>query len=378
MTKQLRTNLVSKFKCLADDCEDTCCQHWSMQLDGATFAKYQDEKPELLAVAQIDSDGGCIMKKDPQTGYCVKFSDGKCGIQVEYGEDFLGDACALYPRITRKIGDIVVQTATMSCPEIARLALYGEDPFSFAKGAINRIPHEIKNVLPDEMTPQDALAIHEAFIAATEDENASAEHILARINSVANSLQNIAKKDWLGATPVYLRLADGRLPAPETNINDPFNLLHALCGLVVASRKSTPPRLAQTISDIETALHAKLDWQNVLIQTSDDSVQAYNNLQKPQKSDSPILKKWLAAQISAAFFPFAGLGETLPEKITIIGVRFFILRLAIMSAPDKKDIIRIVQSLSRFLDHLGSPAFFLQICAETGWDKEARMRGLLT
>ena len=377
MPYQLRTNLVSNFTCLAEECEDTCCQHWSMQLDSVTFAKYQDEKPELLAAVEIDSNGGHIMRKDSQTGCCVKFADGKCGIQLEYGEEFLGDACALYPRITRKIGDIIIQTATMSCPEIARLALYGENPFAFATTEIKRIPHDTKNVLPDEITPQDALAIHAAFIAATEGENASAEHIFARINSASNSLQNIAKKDWLGATPVYLRLADGRLPAPETNINDQFNLLHALCGLVVASQKSTPPRLAQTISDIETALHTKLDWENVLIHTSDDSLQAYNNLQKTQKLDNLILKKWLAAQLSAAFFPFAGLGETLSEKMTIIGVRFAILRLAIMSKPDKQDMVRIVQSLSRFLDHLGNPAFFLQICEETGWNKEARMRGLL-
>jgi len=40
-------------------------------------------------------------------------------------------------------------------------------------------------------------------------------------------------------------------------------------------------------------------------------------------------------------------------------------------------VVRIIQSLSRLLDHLGDPAFSLKIYAETGWIKEARMRGLL-
>ena len=99
---------------------------------------------------------------------------------------------------------------------------------------------------------------------------------------------------------------------------------------------------------------------------------------------APLLKKWLAAQLSSAFYPFAGLGETLQDKITIIGVRFSIFRLALISAYSmyggklhQDDVVRIVQSLSRFLEHLADPTFSLQIYAETGWDKESRMLGLL-
>jgi hypothetical protein len=131
-----------------------------------------------------------------------------------------------------------------------------------------------------------------------------------------------------------------------------------------------------------------LDWQNVLIHTNDESLSAYNNLYKLwqnelQEKYATVLKRWLAGQFSASFFPFAGLGETLAERATIIGVRFAILQLAIMSASamnkgalPKGEVVRIVQSLSRFLDHLASPVFLLQICAETGWDREPRMCGL--
>lgn len=389
MNENYRTNLVSKFVCVAENCPDTCCKHWSMQVDLETAEKYQAVAPELFSAIEADISGDYIMRKNPQTTCCVKFENGRCGIQQKYGEEMLGDACALYPRITRKIGDATIMTATMSCPEIARIALYDEQPFVFAQAEIKRIPQEIKNVLPDEISVADALTIHCAFIAATEDENVSAEHVFLRIYSAAKSLEFIAKKDWVNAAPMYLRLADGRIPKAEKNINDPFNLLHALCGLIVASKKSAPPRLAQTISEIEIALNAKIDWENVSIKTHDDSLKKYDDLQKNwnenlQKIYAPIFKRWLSAQLSAAFFPFAGLGQNLSERVTIIGVRMAIFRLAIMSAYGthegvlhQDDVVRVVQSLSRFLDHLADPSFFLQICEETRWNKESRIGGLL-
>ncbi len=387
--KQLRTKLVSEFICIADKCADTCCKHWSMQVDSVTLEKYKSSAPELLSAVEADNDGTSIMRKDPQTGYCVKFADGKCGVQLKYGEEFLGDACSLYPRITRNIADTVVMTATMSCPEIARIALYGETPFRFEEIAISRVPQEIKNILPEALSLDDALAIHNMFIAATEDASASAEQIFARINSVSRSLSRVEKKDWLRAGAMYFRLVDSALPAPEKNINDPFNLLHSLCGLVVASKKTIPPRLHQTISEMENALCVKLDWQNVLIHTSDKSLGAYNNLHslwqnEMQEIYTQLLKRWLAAQLSSSLYPFAGLGETLPDRATIIGVRMAILKLALISAYSingaklhQDDVVRVVQSLSRFLEHLASPAFSLQIYKETGWDRENRMLGLL-
>lgn len=188
---------------------------------------------------------------------------------------------------------------------------------------------------------------------------------------------------------MYLRLADSSLPAPEKNINDPFNLLHSLCGLVVASKKNIPPRLQQTISEMENALRVKLDWQNVLINADEKSVAAYEDLQKLWQNEmreayTPLLKRWLGAQISASLYPFAGLGGSLPERITIIGVRLAILKLALISTYSindgklhQDDVIRVVQSLSRFLEHLADPSFSLRIYEETGWNKENRLLGLL-
>jgi lysine-N-methylase len=390
MTSHFRAKLVSEFVCITDKCPDTCCKHWSMQVDSVILEKYKNSAPELLAAVEQDNDGTFIMRKDKQTSYCVKFEGGKCGIQLKHGEEFLGDACYSYPRITRAAGGANIITATMSCPEITRLALYGENPFSIEEVSVSRVPNGIKNVVEDGLSFEDAMSIHKLFVTATEDKEASAEKIFARISSVSRSLSRIEKKGWLGAAGMYFRLADSSLPAPEKNINDPFNLLHSLCGLIVASQKSIPPRLQQTISEMENALRAKLDWQNVLINTSDESLAAYDNLQKLWQDEmrndyAPLLKRWLGAQISAAFYPFAGLGANLTERITIIGVRLAIIKLALKSTYSvnsgklhQDDVVRVVQSLSRLLDHLADPKFSLEIYNETGWIKENRLFGLLS
>lgn len=360
-----------------------------MQINLDMLESYKKDAPELLDAVEQDNDGTFIMRKDQQTSYCVKFIDGKCGIHLAYDAKFLGDACYFYPRITRLVGDLKIMTATMSCPEIARIALYKERAFELSGAEFLRVPQEIKNVLPDGLSSEDAINIHAIFIAATEDASVSAEHILARIASVSRSLQRVNKKDWGRAAGLYFRLADESIAVPEMNINDPFNLLHSLCGLVVASKKSISPRLQQTISEIEQALCARLDWEKILIHTSDDSLAAYNNLHNLWKNEmqevyAPLLRRWLGAQLSSAFYPFAGLGHDLPERATIIGVRMAVLRLALMSAYSisngklhQDDVVRVVQSLSRFLDHLADPAFLLEIYAETGWSKEGRMLGLL-
>lgn len=388
MTKILRTSLASKFICVAEKCEDTCCKHWSMQVDDATIAKYSASALELLSFVEEDAACGHIMHKDVSTGCCVKLAGGRCSIQTQYGEVFLSDSCALYPRITRAVGDDIIITATMSCPEVARIALFSDNPLELGEAYNVRVPQEMKNSLRESLSTQDALAIHNIFLAAANEVGISIGQVFARINSVANSLRFIKPKDWPSAAPLYFQLADGRLPAPEANINDPFNLLHALCGLIVASKKPAQPRLQEIIEDIEVALSANLDWQNLQITTGEGSIAAYQGLQKIwqeklQEKYSAVLKKWLAAQLSAAFFPFAGLGEDIAQRATIIGVRLAILRLAILSACSRKndvlrqdDVVRIVQGLSRFLDHLSDPAFFLQICEEVGWNRESRMRGL--
>jgi hypothetical protein len=379
--------LVSQFVCLGERCEDTCCKGWGMQVDAATVAKYAAEAPELLD-AVASEDNSTIMRRDAQTDYCVKFDDGLCGIHKARGAAFLGDACYFYPRVTRALGAATMMTAAPSCPEIARLALLGaDDPFALTPVVAERLPQTLKDYLPDGLDADAAVAIHRHFIAAAGDAAATPELVLSRLCSVARSLDALEAKDWAAAVPFYLRSADGRLAAPEVEDADPFNVLHALCGLAVATRKAPPARLVDVIAPMERALRVSLDWHGAAILTHDDSLAAYQALAvrwgKAHDALAPVLRRWIQLQLSLAMFPFAGFGDTLTARITVITVRFATLRLALMCAMDENDmvseekIIAIAQPLARLLDHLANPAYSLSIYESAGWMRESRLRGLL-
>ncbi len=387
MSALLQHPLLGEFQCLGDRCADTCCKSWSMQLDAATYETYQREAPELLDAVEAAEESPWIMRKDKQTGYCVKFDNGLCGIHKNYGDKFLGDACHFYPRATRTLGDQTIMTATLSCPEVARLALYADAPFGWRETTADRLPHSLKDYLPEALSGEQARHVHEAFLHACEDA-APAEQILARIASVARSMMLLDQASWPQAVGFYLRMADGRLPAAKADVNDPFNLLHALMGIIVATRKPMSERLRQTVSQMQTMLAVTLDWQTTQMHTTDASAPAYQQARQNWDEHAayyqPLLKRYLQMQLSVSLFPFSGLGSNAPERITLIGVRFATIRLALMAAHqcrgeqlNQEEVVKVVQSLSRCLDHLGDAAFSLAIYHETGWDQEARLRGLL-
>jgi len=374
-----QTKLISTFECLGASCEDTCCQNWSMQVDAATLERYKTQAPELLAAVETDQDI-LVMKRDPATRHCVKMEDGLCSIHKKYGSDFLGDACHFYPRVTRNVNEKTLMTATPSCPEIVRLMLALQDPFAPIENTIERLPQTLKRYASDT----DAGAVHHAFLQCALDETLSPEQALSRISSVARSMAMLDPNSLDQAVPLYLRLAGGRIPKPEEHPADAFNLLHALCGLIVASHKPISKRLQKTISDMELSLQAKLDWNAVAIMLGEGSSAALADVIKKWNPAhyAHALRRYLAMQLSLNYFPYAGLGNDATERITIIGVRFATTKLALACAHalqgdlPPEEMVRIIQSLSRFMDHLGDGSYSLSIYNETGWTKESRLLAL--
>jgi len=98
----------------------------------------------------------------------------------------------------------------------------------------------------------------------------------------------------------------------------------------------------------------------------------------------PVLTRYLQAQISQALFPYAGLGNSLMERVTVIAIRVATFKMALMAhvvktgqAPTVDDAVHIAYTLSRFMDHLADATLSMAIYTETGWVREARLRALL-
>lgn len=128
---------VARFRCLAERCEDTCCRGLKVPLDERGFQRMREvmsgtpeererftrlvlpnERPssaEHAFIARAEG-GGCSFLGD----------DGLCSLQRSYGEAILGEACAMFPRVLGRVGSRLELTATLACPEIARLCLLDE------------------------------------------------------------------------------------------------------------------------------------------------------------------------------------------------------------------------------------------------------------
>lgn len=127
---------VSKFKCDGSKCTAHCCGGWRITIDDATYKKYSRVKPKSKAKEIIS-----LIKFDSQVGqYAITLNENLCPfltpemfckLQLEYGEEFLSQTCATYPRRTHAIGKFFERSMTLTCPVAAEMVLFNSEPMKF-------------------------------------------------------------------------------------------------------------------------------------------------------------------------------------------------------------------------------------------------------
>lgn len=358
-----------------------------MQLTIETVEKYRTQAPELLD-SVTSGEAEFIMKRDPVTDYCVQFDAGWCGVHRTRGDEFLGDACHFYPRVTRAVNDHVLTGIAMSCPEAARLMLHGDDPFALTPREEMRVPFSLRNYAPDGLDPAAALELHELCVGEAGNPQFSAERNAMRLMMVARALEMQPAAQWLAAAKFYFSIADSRIPASEANAADPAHLAQALMGLVLASTATGKPGLMAIARGLQPALGIRIDEATSALQLEPDAPQRTLQLlaqwKNVEQGMQPVLTRYLQAQISQAMFPLAGLGSSMAERMLIIAVRLATYKLALMveatrsgAAPTAQASVDIAYHLARFLDHLADPTLSLAIYSEVGWTRDARLAALL-
>jgi lysine-N-methylase len=166
------------FRCLGADCEDTCCDGWTVNIDRGTYDKYQ-RSAELRTVLNnlvlIEPEKASYEEyasiKMVET-HCPYLSEGLCSIHNKHGEGSLANVCAIYPRIMNQVGDVLERNLDLSCPEAARVVLLDPDPIdlldtadqigSFRMGA-PRVPG-IPNASYDDREYPHFLAVRDLII----------------------------------------------------------------------------------------------------------------------------------------------------------------------------------------------------------------------
>lgn len=136
---------LAAFRCIGSPCEDNCCIGWDVDFDRASYEKYQRVRagelgrlikscvrPNPDAFSDAVDYATVRLKKDK---VCPFLNEAHlCRIQLEKGEGWLSNVCATYPRYTNRVDGVFEHSATVSCPEAARLILQRPEGIQFTGG----------------------------------------------------------------------------------------------------------------------------------------------------------------------------------------------------------------------------------------------------
>lgn len=136
MPNLLSLPYMQKFKCIADKCEDTCCQDWHVRVDRLHYQRMSDwsktdpvqkvifSKSVLLNEPDASTDKNFAYIKMDENGFCPYLNTEKqCTLHIKQGLDILSDICAFYPRFVSVKNNIKELSGALSCPEVVRLCL---------------------------------------------------------------------------------------------------------------------------------------------------------------------------------------------------------------------------------------------------------------
>lgn len=113
-----------KFGCIADECTDSCCIGWEIDVDAETIAKYRgmENSGEFLEKLDLASDPPHIRLCE---GEKCPFLDehGLCRIISKYGEEYIPEICKKHPRYINETSAYTECALGLACPESARIVL---------------------------------------------------------------------------------------------------------------------------------------------------------------------------------------------------------------------------------------------------------------
>ena len=150
----LSARYMTRFRCLASDCEATCCGGGAVPVEPSTHRR-------LTLLAESDPAARALLEQGVEltpggpdfarlrflaSGDCSMLdSAGLCRIHSKFGHGALFDVCATYPRYVNEIDGEVELFGTLSCPEISRLALLSDDGFEQESIELDALPRKLRN-----------------------------------------------------------------------------------------------------------------------------------------------------------------------------------------------------------------------------------------
>lgn len=371
---------LQKFRCIGPDCEDTCCFGWGIQIDKDTYKKYKECKSVLKQdftqkvlrrnTEATDCDYARIKLKND--GICPFLDETRlCKIQSLHGEEFLSVTCATYPRMSHIVDNVLEKSATLSCPEAARLCLLNPDGINFVeseedlciKNSKGRVLNTASPIYQDK--PEKYFWDLRAFsIQVIKCRDFELWERLLILGLFFDEVQKSVDKGDIGGIPQIIEsyqdmiinnVFDNVLSEFESQTEIQMKLLMKMNNKEIFS-EITQKRYLECLDDFFYG--AGLDKALSDTESSMFYRDAYTNFYKPFFANkSYILENYLVNYMFKNLFPFIS-GKGLFENYVILALHYSIIKMNLIGMAgfykhdfNEMHVIKLIQSFSKVLEH---------------------------
>lgn len=397
-----RPKYLRDFSCAEAKCIDTCCKDWRIDLSVHEFAylRYEIDDPELKEILDTAIKEDPVRRKGCESGYgyieldvagkCpVLDSCGLCRLQVRAGEKALPKICETFPRsqvLVTGPTPAFHQSATMSCPEVARLVISDPSALEISQVTVDteavRLP---ATVMVNAHRPTVAARYFSEIRTGVRQllEAHAADPSLGMF-AVAMFAQALSRREGRSSADDGLWIAERVSVYASRDFasgfaslrSDPsiaFSVLQAFVSL----RFRNPDRIVRTYAD-----HLNESFRGLSFDPEDEAASLAGYVRARDAFPERIRQRpWMMRNIALAMFESSGFpafdGAELWSQLVGLCIRYSVLRMVMMGiaarqggALNPETAVRAVYAYSRVIDH---SRFFLE-----GARKMLEEKGLAT
>jgi lysine-N-methylase len=392
ITKKMTTlvpQYMNSFSCIGSDCEDTCCAGWQVPIDKAMYKKYgrvHDKELTPLLDKKVKKNGQnstfenfASMELDANQRCSFLSEQNLCRIQLKLGEGYLSNICSTYPRTSNLVNNVLETSATMSCPEIARLALLNANKMEFD---MKEEPVQIRNMIikqldtNSEKNTDDVKKYFWELRSFTIQLLQNRSHYLWErliiLGIFYQKLEECVQNEWHEQIPQLIstyesHLEEGTLKRSLENLPTKHTFQLKLIKEIIDTRQLRSIKSQRYLDCFsETLQGIKYTDESLLEDISDHYQRAYDDYYLPfMKEHEYILENYMVNYVYKNLFPVARRNNIFEEYIMLI-VHYSMIKMHLIGMAGYwkneftlEHVIKLIQSYAKTTEH--SPLYLQAI-----------------
>ncbi len=360
---------MEKFKCIGCKCTDTCCAGWDINIDEDTYSKYINSKCELKELVQgkfsennnehdTFNHGFMILKEGDRCPFLN--SNMLCDIHGNIGEENLCITCKRYPRVFNIVDEVYEKSGLPSCEEICFKAFLNKDKMEFieVEEDLDEDSIEIRRIVDSQ-----SFDGTESLLQYFWDIRVISINIMQLRSFSIDERLNILTKFYTELQRFTVLNDYEALEELLEEFNDESINYDCLKGTEFKKNNKFFTMLAdeQLINNIRSfkLKECVAEYKNGILKVKDISKYLENNTNFVNyiKEYNYIFENYIVNQIFKDLIPF-NKGQNLLQSINILNNSYKIIQAYIIGISlnsnnkiTEKDIIRVIQALSKDIEH---------------------------